>query len=395
MRLSTDRMLTTHAGSLPRPDDLLETLYDRSDGRQLSAEASGKIQAAVTQAVRQQANAGIDVIDDGEVGKSGFIGYVNSRLDGFEPDPHRIRGNPWKGSREQLSFPDYYDQGTNTSTGGLATFRLRSLSLRCVGPIKYKGQKQLQEDIAYLKSAMKGTSVTEAFMPATSPANIQQWNSNSYYQTNEEYVLAIADAMQEEYKAIVDAGLILQIDDPQLLTEYLRKPDLSIADWRKWASQQIDALNHALRGIPADKIRFHTCYGIDVGPRIHDLELKDIADLMLRVNAGAYSIEGANPRHEHEWSVWKEKKLPDDKILIPGVITQSSVLVEHPELVAQRLVRYADVVGRERVIAGTDCGFGTMAGLPTIHPSIVWSKFNALVEGARLASRELWGREAA
>ena len=232
-------------------------------------------------------------------------------------------------------------------------------------------------------------------MPATSPANIQQWNSNSYYQTNEEYVLAIADAMQEEYKAIVDAGLILQIDDPQLLTEYLRKPDLSIADWRKWASQQIDALNHALRGIPADKIRFHTCYGIDVGPRIHDLELKDIADLMLRVNAGAYSIEGANPRHEHEWSVWKEKKLPDDKILIPGVITQSSVLVEHPELVAQRLVRYADVVGRERVIAGTDCGFGTMAGLPTIHPSIVWSKFNALVEGARLASRELWGREAA
>jgi 5-methyltetrahydropteroyltriglutamate--homocysteine methyltransferase len=392
MRQSTDRILTTHAGSLPRPDDLLETLYARSEGASLDAAASKRIQDAVVKVVRDQADAGIDVVDDGEVGKAGFIGYINARLGGFEPDPDRKRGNPWLGSREQLSFPDYYDQGTNTSTGAIPRFRFRSMSLKCTGPIVYKGHQQLQEDIVYLKSAMKGLDVAEAFVPSTSPANIQSWNANRYYRTDEEYVFAIADAMHEEYKAIVDAGLVVQIDDPQLLTEYLRKPHLSMDEWRKWASQQIEALNHALRGIPSEKIRFHTCYGIDVGPRIHDLELKDIVDLLLKLNVGAYSLEGANARHEHEWKVWKDVKLPDDRILIPGVITQSSVLVEHPELVADRIVRYAEAVGRERVIAGTDCGFGTIAGLPTIHVSIVWNKMKSLVDGARLASRRLWGR---
>jgi 5-methyltetrahydropteroyltriglutamate--homocysteine methyltransferase len=394
MRHSVDRILTTHAGSLPRPDDLLETLYARSEGRPLDGTATDKIRNAVAAVVRQQADAGIDIVDDGEVGKAGFIGYVNARLGGFEPDPDRVRGNPWKGSREQLSFPDYYDQGTNTSTGALPKFRLRSQSLKCTGPITYKGHAQLQEDIGFLKAGLDGLDVAEAFMPSTSPANVQSWNANHHYKTGEDYVLAIAEAMREEYKAIVDAGLILQIDDPQLLTEYLRKPQLSMAEWRKWASHQIEVLNHALEGIPPDRVRFHTCYGIDVGPRIHDLELKDIADLLLRLNVGAYSLEGANARHEHEWKVWADVKLPDDKILIPGVVTQSSVLIEHPELVADRIVRYADVVGRERVIAGTDCGFGTIAGLPTIHVSIVWGKMQALVEGARLASRRLWRRAA-
>ena len=390
MKQSTDRILTTHAGSLPRPDDLLEAIYSRSEGNAINDASIDSIKAAIAQVVRQQTDAGIDVIDDGEIGKAGFIGYVNARLAGFETDPDRKRGNPWLGSREQLSFPDYYQQGTNTSTGAIPTFRFRSRSLKCTGPISYKGHVQLQEDIAFLKAAMVGTSAVQAFMPSSSPANIQSWNSNHYYKTDEEYLFAIANAMHEEYKAIVDAGLIVQIDDPQLLTEYLRKPQLSMAEWRSWASKQIEALNHALRGIPQNMIRFHTCYGIDVGPRIHDLELKDIVDLLLKLNVGAYSIEGANARHEHEWKVWQDVKLPDDKILIPGVITQSSVLIEHPDLVADRILRFASVVGRERVIAGTDCGFGTIAGLPTIHVSIVLKKLEALVEGARRASKQLW-----
>jgi 5-methyltetrahydropteroyltriglutamate--homocysteine methyltransferase len=367
-------------------------LYARSEGTPLDRSSSEKLRNVVADIVGEQAHAGIDIVSDGEFGKAGFVGYVNGRLAGFEPDPDRQRGNPWAGSREQLSFPEYYRQGTNTSTGALPRFRFRSRSLKCTSPITYTGHKQLQEDIENLKVALNRVAVAEAFMPSTSPANVQSWNVNCYYPTDEEYALAIAEAMREEYQAIVDAGLIVQIDDPQLLTEYLRKPQLSMAQWRKWAEKQIEILNNALRGIPQDKVRFHTCYGIDVGPRVHDLELKDIVDLLLKVNAGAYSIEGANARHEHEWKVWKDVKLPDDKILIPGVITQSSVLVEHPELVADRIRRYAGVVGRERVIAGTDCGFGTIAGLPTVHVSIVWRKLQSLVEGAQIASRELWHR---
>jgi 5-methyltetrahydropteroyltriglutamate--homocysteine methyltransferase len=313
---------------------------------------------------------------------------VNSRLGGFVS--HRPISNPWLGSREQRSFPEYYSQGTNTSTGAIDTLPFRFEALKCTGPVTYQGQAQLQEDIDALRVSLKGLDVSEVFVPSTSPRNIQGFYENAYYRTDEEYGQALADALRQEYKGIVDAGFIVQIDDPQLLTEFLRKPDLTLAQWRKGAEKQIELLNYALRGLATEKIRFHTCYGIDIGPRIHDLELKDIGDLLLTINAGAYSFEGANPRHEHEWKIWKDLKLPDDKILIPGVITQSSVLVEHPELVADRIVRYASVVGRERVIAGTDCGFGTVAGLPTIHPSIVWPKLQALVEGARLASRQLW-----
>jgi 5-methyltetrahydropteroyltriglutamate--homocysteine methyltransferase len=227
-------------------------------------------------------------------------------------------------------------------------------------------------------------------VPAIAPSNVEATTPNEYYPTPEAYVFAIAEAMREEYRAIVDAGFLLQIDDPFLVTYYITRPDLDIAACRKWAALRVEALNTALSGIPEDRIRFHTCYSINMGPRIHDMQLKDIVDIILQVRAGAYSFEAANPRHEHEWEDWQRIKMPDDKILIPGVITQSTVLVEHPELVAQRLERFASVVGRERVIAGADCGFASFAGSNEVHPSIVWAKFNALVEGARLASGRLW-----
>ena len=229
-------------------------------------------------------------------------------------------------------------------------------------------------------------------MPSIAPSNVEATIPNEHYPTAEAYLFALADTMREEYKAIVDAGFLLQIDDPFLVTYYITRPDLSLEECRKWCELRVEALNHALKGIPEDRIRFHTCYSINMGPRIHDMQLKDIIDIILKVHAGAYSFETANPRHEHEFEVWKTAKLPDNKILIPGVITQSTVLVEHPELVAQRLVRFADIVGRERVIAGADCGFASFAGSNEVHPSITWAKFEALAEGARIATRKLWGR---
>jgi len=234
--------------------------------------------------------------------------------------------------------------------------------------------------------------IEEVFMPAISPSNIEDWQRNAYYKAPEDYVFAIAEAMREEYEAIVAAGFLLQVDDPRLVTYYIIHPEASIADCRKWAQIRVEALNHALRNIPPEKIRFHTCYGINMGPRAHDMELKDIIDILLKIRVGAYSFEAGNPRHEREWKVWKNVKLPDGKILIPGVISHSTVLVEHPELVAERLVRYASVVGRENVIAGTDCGFATFAGSKEVHPSIVWAKFKSLSDGARIASKELWSR---
>ena len=237
---------------------------------------------------------------------------------------------------------------------------------------------------------MKTAGVKEAFMPSISPSNVEEWQRNTYYTKHEDYIVAIADAMHEEYKAIVDAGLLLQIDDPRLVSHYLVSPNASIADCRKWANQRVEVLNHALRGIPKEKVRHHTCYGINMGPRVHDMEVKDLIDIILKIKAGAYSFEAANPRHEHEWKIWGNAKLPKDAILIPGVISHSTVLVEHPELVAERIGRFASLVGNERVIAGSDCGFATFAGSKEVHPSIVWAKLKALTDGARLASRELW-----
>jgi 5-methyltetrahydropteroyltriglutamate--homocysteine methyltransferase len=247
----------------------------------------------------------------------------------------------------------------------------------------------LQRDIENLKAALNGAKV-EAFIPAISPANIEDWMSNGYYKKQEDYLFAVADAMRVEYKAIVDAGFLLQIDDPRLVSYYLVNPKASIAECRKWANIRVEALNHALRGIPADKVRHHTCYGINMGPRVHDMEVKHLLDIILKINAGGYSFEASNPRHEHEWKIWGNAKLPKDKVLIPGVISHSTVLVEHPELVAERIGRFTSLVGRERVIAGSDCGFATFAGSKEVHPSIVWAKFEALTEGARLASKELW-----
>jgi 5-methyltetrahydropteroyltriglutamate--homocysteine methyltransferase len=260
----------------------------------------------------------------------------------------------------------------------------------CTGPVTYKGQAKLQRDIANLKEALIGMKVADAFMPAISPSNVEEWNRNLYYRTSDEYVFAIAEAMREEYKAIVDAGFLLQVDDPRLVSYYLVNPTATVKECRVWARQRVEALNHALRGIPREKIRHHTCYGINMGPRVHDMEVKDLIDIILKIRAGAYSFEAANPRHEHEWKVWGSAKLPKDTVLIPGVISHSTVLVEHPELIAERIGRFAKMVGRQNVIAGSDCGFATFASSREVHPSIVWAKFDALSEGARIASKQLW-----
>jgi 5-methyltetrahydropteroyltriglutamate--homocysteine methyltransferase len=379
MQHSTKRIITTHAGSLPRPADMIGVLVAKAEGKSIDENAyQARLPGAVKEIVQKQVDLGLDVIDDGEYSKPSFVTYVNDRLGGYEADPNAPRRGSWAQSREGLAFPEFY-----------ADTPARGVRMVCTGPVTYKGQALLQRDIANLKAAI-GDSKVEAFMPAISPANIEDWMLNRYYKTQEEYLFAIADAIREEYKAIVDAGFLVQIDDPRLVSYYLVNPNATIEECRKWAVVRIEALNHALRGIPTEKIRHHTCYGINMGPRVHDMEVKHLIDIILKINAGAYSFEAANPRHEHEWKIWGNAKLPKDKVLIPGVISHSTVLVEHPELVAERIVRYAGLVGKERVIAGSDCGFATFAGSKEVHPSIVWAKMQALTEGARLASKELW-----
>jgi 5-methyltetrahydropteroyltriglutamate--homocysteine methyltransferase len=383
MKRSTDRILTTHVGSLPRPDDLFDLMLDRMDGKAVDETAyAERVRRAVQDTVRQQVDAGLDVVSDGEMAKPSFITYAASRLSGLETR-EGFRPSPFANTRETRDFPDYYQ---STVAQQVSARRRRALMV-CGGPIAYKGHAALKADLDTLKAALAGVDAAEAFVPAIAPSNVEATTPNEYYPTPEAYVFAIAEAMREEYKAIVDAGFLLQIDDPFLVTYYITRPDLDVAGCRKWAELRVEALNTALAGIPADRIRFHTCYSINMGPRIHDMQLKDIVDIILKVRAGAYSFEAANPRHEHEWEDWKRIKIPDDKILIPGVITQSTVLVEHPELVAQRLERFAAIVGRERVIAGADCGFASFAGSNEVHPSIVWAKFKALIDGARIASK--------
>jgi 5-methyltetrahydropteroyltriglutamate--homocysteine methyltransferase len=386
MKLSTDRILTTHVGSLPRPDDLFDLMLDRMDGKPVNEKAyAARVREAVDASVRQQVDAGLDVVSDGEMGKPSFITYAAQRLDGLEKRDGD-RPSPFANTRETRDFPEYYQ----STVAEQVSARRRRARMVCAGPIKYKGHAQLKADLDNLKTALQGVKATDAFVPAIAPSNVETTTPNEYYPTEEAYVFAIAEAMREEYKAIVDAGFLLQIDDPFLVTYYIMRPELSIAECRKWGQMRVEALNTALAGIPADKVRFHTCYSINMGPRVHDMQLKDIIDIILKVRAGGYSFEASNPRHEHEWEEWKRAKTPDDKVLIPGVITQSTVLVEHPELVAQRIARFADVVGRERVIAGADCGFASFAGSNEVHPSIVWAKFKSLVEGSRLASERLW-----
>jgi len=389
MRRSTDRILTTHTGSLPRPRDLLEMVRARSRGERIDEEAfQARLRLAVGEIVRKQADLGIDVVDDGEFGKPSFVTYVRDRLDGLTRQEGE-RQSPWIRSREAISFPEFY------KAQAAGAVNARQALMACTGPISYRGHEALKTDLDNLKAALKGVAVTEVFVPSISPSNIEDWNRNAYYKTSDDYLFAIADAMREEYKAIVDAGFLVQIDDPQLVTHYVVNPTATIEQCRKWAERHVEALNHALRGIPREKIRYHTCYGINMGPRVHDLELKHIIDIVLKIRAGAFSFEASNPRHEHEWIVWEKAKLPDGAVLIPGVISHSTILVEHPELIAQRIARYAKIAGRENVIAGSDCGFATFAGSDEVHETIVWAKLAALAQGARIASRELWtGRTA-
>ena len=388
MKRSTDRILTTHIGSLPRPPDLAAMIDAKLDGEPVDADAfARRVQSAVAATVKEQAAHGIDIVADGEMGKIGFIPYINERLTGFEPGKGSGGGSYWGQSREAKAFPGFYEWNAKQkgSAGNVGSTRLV-----CTAPIAYQGHAAVNTDIDNLKAALDGVPHEDVFMPAISPANVEDWHSNEHYETDEAFLFAIADALAEEYRAIVDAGFLLQIDDPVLATYYVLHPECSIEQCRQWAEIRVEALNHALGGIPEEKIRYHTCYSINMGPRVHDMELKDIIDIMVKVRAGAYSFEAANPRHDHEWHLWEDIDLPDGKSLIPGVITHSSVLVEHPELVAQRLVRFAGVVGRENVIAGADCGFASLGGSAEVHPEAVWAKFSALAEGARLASQRLW-----
>jgi 5-methyltetrahydropteroyltriglutamate--homocysteine methyltransferase len=322
------------------------------------------------------------------------MAYARGRLSGLEEidSPPRFRGE----TRDSLAFPGAYEDARvmlAARSGKIVAKRtVRPRALVCSGPIRYVGEDEVRTDIENLRAALVGVDVEEAFITAISPSNLELYYENRYYASDEEYLAALSEAMRGEYKAIIDAGFLLQIDDPRMATHYNRAPNASIEDCRKFIALRVEAVNHALRGIPEDRVRFHTCYSVNVAPRVHDFELKHFVDLMLQVRAGAYVIEAANPRHEHEWQVWEEVKLPDDKLLVPGVVSHCVHLVEHPELVAQRLSRFAQVVGRERVIAGTDCGFGTSGAGDEVHPEVAWAKLASLVEGARIASGKLWAR---
>jgi len=398
MKRSTDRILTTHVGSLARPDDLAAILRAKDRGQSYDSAAYTRlVKDAVADVVRRQAEAGVDVVTDGEQGKASFFGYIVERFDGFtrKPAPTGQEGNPRGGSREYQAFPEYYAWSERIAewAGGRGSDRNRYGVHVCTGPISYKGQAAVRADIANLELALKGLRHEEVFMPAIAPSYVSATLANEFYRTEEEYEQALADALREEYRAIVDAGFVVQIDDPRLVTQLMMTPNLSVADCRTWAARRVEAINYSLRGIPREKVRFHTCYSIDVGPRVYDMELKDIVDILLTINAGAYSFEAANPRHEHEYHVFEQVRPPDGTILIPGVISHTTNLVEHPELIAERIVRYAKIVGRENVIAGADCGFAASGiRFNDVHPSVVWLKLAAMTEGARLATRQLWGR---
>jgi 5-methyltetrahydropteroyltriglutamate--homocysteine methyltransferase len=377
------RIVTTHVGSLPRPLSLSAKLLARMTGEPYDAAAlSGELHTAVTDIVRRQGQLGLDVVSDGELSKTSFQYYVTDRLSGLEPitpmSGHRV-------TRETTAFPGFY-KGMHSGT--------QPTRYACTGPIRYVGQEALAADLANLKAGLKHIDPVDVFMPSVSPSSCVGLMENRHYATEEEHLYAVAEALREEYRAIVAAGFIVQIDDPRLAMHYMLNPAMGVEDTRAWARRRIEALNHALRDIPSERVRHHTCYGINMGPRTSDFELKHLADLIVTIRAGYYSFEMANPRHEHEWRVWETVKLPDGKVLMPGCITHASVIVEHPELVAERIVRLAKVVGRERVMASADCGFASTLALnepPEVEPEIVWAKFASLAEGARLATKQLWG----
>ena len=382
MKRSTDRILTTHAGSLPRPPGLREIVAAKSAGQPYDeGDLARRIHNGVAEVVRLQVDSGIDVVNDGELSKTSFTDYVRSRISGFEERNLRPEDTPRQeiAARDIIEFPEYFADRSLVGAGRNPVF--------CTGPIIYTGQAAIQADIENFKAALQGANVEETFLPAVAPGTIEHWLRNEHYPSDEAYLFAIADAMHEEYQAIVDAGFLLQIDDPDLGDAWQIHSHMTVPEYRKFAEFRVEALNHALRGIPPEKVRLHVCWGSYHGPHLFDIPLRDIVDLILKVEAEAYSIEASNPRHDHEWKVWQDVKLPEGKILIPGVVGHSSDFVEHPELVAERLLKYANLVGRENLIAGTDCGLGTRVG----HPKIAWAKFQAMAEGAQLASQQLWG----
>ena len=386
MKRSTNRILTTHVGSLPRPADLLEMNDAKASGRPVDQTTwTARVKTAIVEVARLQRESGVDIVNDGELSKSSWSSYVNERLSGFTESVSQGQNALARG-RDKKAFQEFYDeydriQPFRTVNGS------RWTDVICNAPISYKGQAAVLMDIENLKTACAGVETEEAFITAVAPGSIVR-RINKYYPTQEAFLFAIADAMKTEYKAIVDAGFLLQIDDPQLVTRYdMEDPPPNAEQYRKVAAGRVEALNHALADIPQDRVRYHICWGGWHGPHTTDLPLKDIVGLLLQVRTGAYLIEAANARHEHEWRMWGQVKLSEDKILIPGVVSHATNVVEHPELVAERILRFANLVGRENVIAGTDCGLGGR-----LHRQLVWAKLNALSEGARLATRQLWGR---
>jgi 5-methyltetrahydropteroyltriglutamate--homocysteine methyltransferase len=389
MKVSSGRILTTHVGSLPRPDQVIVLVDQKDGGRTYDHEEFERVvSGSVAQVVRRQVEAGLDVVGDGEQSKSSFSTYARTRLDGFEWTDVPLQ--TLVTSRDSRAFPDVYSElhAMHAARPNQWRRRRRRQLGVCGGPVMYIGQREVQQDMATLRAALSGHSVEEAFITAISPTNLAVYYTNEFYRTQEEYLIALADAMNEEYRAIVAGGFLLQVDDPRLITYYDRTLDATMEECRTFMAAAVEVVNYALRGIPPEKVRFHTCYSTNVAPRMHDLELKDYVDLMLRVNAGGYSFEAANPRHEHEWRVWEDVQLPADKVLIPGVVSHCVMLVEHPELVAQRILRFASVVGPERVIASADCGFATAAAGDEVHPDVAWAKLKALAQGARLATAQ-------
>jgi 5-methyltetrahydropteroyltriglutamate--homocysteine methyltransferase len=375
------RILTTHVGSLPRPHALLDAMKAKLEGNPPPG-YERRVREAVADCVRKQVEAGIDIVSDGEQSKPGFFSYVRERLAGFEPRPDKkVEIFP----AEVRAFPEYYEQYFKEAMLGGAIARFAPLA--CTGPVSYRTLEPLRRDIDNLKAAMTAAKAKSVFMPAIAPTGI---GSNVYYKSDEEFLHAVGAAMRTEYQAIVDAGLFLQIDDP-FLCDVLVDPRLEPNERRRLAALHVEVVNESTKGIPQERIRFHTCYGINEGPRIHEAPMSEVARYMLRIRAGAYSFENANVRHEHEYHIWDDIKLPADRKLIPGMLLHACNIVEHPELIAERLVRFAKRVGRDNVIAGTDCGFSSQASYRTeVHPTVVWAKFEALSEGARIASRRLW-----
>ncbi len=385
MKRSTNRILTSHVGSLVRPPEIAALFPGRPAGKPFDAREQDLIKRSVAAVVKQQAAAGMDIPSDGEFSKSGFAGYISDRLSGFEERAASWNSQAFVRGRDRIRFAEAYAE---MEGGGLG---VGQIPLVCTGPVNYVGQDLMRMDLENLKAASQAAGVEEAFVPATAPGTIALQRPNEYYKSDDEYLYAIADAMAVEYKMVVEAGFILQIDDPRMVTAYdSMDPPPSAAEYQKFAMHRVEALNHALKGLPEDSVRYHVCWGSWHGPHTTDIELKDIVDVVLAINAGCYSVEAANPRHGHEYHVWETTKLPDGKLLMPGVVAHVTNVVEHPELVADRIIQYAERVGRENVIAGVDCGFAQGYGTARVHESIQWEKLRMLSEGAKIASQRLW-----